>query len=69
MCPGSVCSVCLVEGLGDLAHRARDAQLLAVGGGNAGALLAAMLERVEAEVGEIGGLRDGRRCRRHRTRL
>ena len=45
-----------VERLGDLPHRARDAKLLAVGGGNAGALLAAMLERVEAKVGEVGGL-------------
>ncbi len=32
-------------------------QLLAVGGGDAGALLAAMLQRVEAEVGEVGRLR------------
>ena len=53
MWPGSVCERRLVEGVGDLAHRARDAQLLAVGGGDAGALLSAMLERVEAEVGEI----------------
>ena len=46
----------LVERFGDLAHRARDAELLAVGGGDAGALLSAMLKRVEAEVGEIGRL-------------
>ena len=45
-----------VERLGDLAHRARDAELLAVGGGNAGALLPAVLERVKAKVGEVGGL-------------
>ena len=46
-----------VERFRNLPHRSRDAKLLAVGGGNAGALLAAMLERVEAKVGEIGGLR------------
>ena len=36
---------------------ARDMRmLLAVGGGDAGALLPAVLQRVEAEVGEVGGL-------------
>jgi hypothetical protein len=46
----------LVEGVGDLPHRPRDAQLLTVGGGDAGALLAAMLQRIEPEIGEIRGL-------------
>ena len=46
----------LVERLGDLAHRAGDAELLAVGRGYAGALLPAVLERVKAKVGEVGGL-------------
>ena len=46
----------LVERLGDLAHAARTRIRFAVGGGDAGALLAAVLERVEAEVGEVGGL-------------
>ena len=46
----------LVERFGDLAHRPRDPELLAVGGGDAGALLAAMLKRVKAKVGEVGGL-------------
>ena len=55
MCPGSAASVSLVERVGHVAHRARDAHLLAVGGGDAGALLAAVLERVEAEIREVGG--------------
>ena len=46
----------LVERFGDLAHRPRDPELLAVGGGNAGALLPAVLKRVKAKVGEVGGL-------------
>ena len=67
--PGQRLQRLLVERFGHVPHRARDAQLLAVGAADAGALLAAMLERVEAEVGEVGGLRDARRCQKHRTRL
>ncbi len=47
----------LAECVGDLAHRARDAQLVAVGRGNAGALLAPVLQRVQAEIREVGRLR------------
>ena len=57
MWPGSVWSALLVERFCDLAHRARDAEFFAVGGGNARALLSPVLKRVEAEVGEIGRLR------------
>jgi hypothetical protein len=39
-----------------MAHPDRDAHLLAVRGGNPCALLAAVLERVETEVGHVGGL-------------
>ena len=46
----------LVERLGDLPHRARNPELLAVGRSDAGALLPSMLERIQAEVGEVGGL-------------
>ena len=45
----------LGERVGDMAHRLRDAHLRAVRCGNAGALLAAMLKRVEPEVGQVGG--------------
>ena len=43
-----------VEDVGDVAHRLRDAHLRAVGGGDARALLAAVLQRVQAEVGHVG---------------
>ena len=42
-----------VEDVVHIAHRLRDADLRAVGRGNAGALLPAVLKRVEPEVGEI----------------
>ena len=54
MWPGSAFERAFVEGLGDVPHRARDAHLLAVGGGDAGALLAAMLQRIEAEIRQVG---------------
>ena len=54
MCPGSDSSAGLVERLGHVAHGARDPHLLAVGGADAGALLAAMLQGVEAEIGQVG---------------
>ena len=41
------------EDLGDVPHAALDVHALAVPGADAGALLAAMLQRVEAEVGEV----------------
>jgi hypothetical protein len=44
----------LVERLGHVAHGARDPHLLAIGGADAGALLAAVLQRVEPEVGQVG---------------
>ena len=43
----------LVERIGHVAHRARYPDQGAVGGRDAGALLTAMLQRVEAEVGEV----------------
>ena len=46
----------LVERFGDVAHGAGDPELDAVGRGDAGALLPAVLERVKAEVSEVGGL-------------
>ena len=55
MWPGKRLEAALVERVGDVAHRARNAHLLAVGGRDAGALLAAMLQRVEAEIGQVGG--------------
>src|SRR5262245_56189079 len=45
----------LVEDVRDVPHLARDAHLLAVGGGDAGALLAPVLQRVETEIGHVGG--------------
>ena len=45
-----------VERLVDVAHRLRVADLDAVGRGDAGALLPAMLQRVQPEVGEVRGL-------------
>src|SRR5262245_28726869 len=47
----------LVEGVSDLSHRARRAKLFTVSRRDARAFLAAVLQRVQAEVGEIGGLR------------
>ena len=44
---------CLVH----VAHRFRQANLLAVGSGDAGALLTAMLQRIESEVREVRRLR------------
>src|SRR6185436_5224241 len=44
----------LVERIGHVAHRAGRAHALPVGGDDAGAFLAAVLQRVQAEVGEVG---------------
>ena len=46
----------LREDLADEAHPANDAEVVAVGRGDAGGLLPAMLERVEGEEHEPGGL-------------
>src|SRR5947207_2233587 len=43
-----------VERIGDVTHRTRHANLVVVGRGDAGALLAAVLKRVQAEVGHVG---------------
>ena len=51
--PGQPSSARFVERVGDLPHRPRDAHLAPVGGDDARALLAAMLQRVQAEVGEV----------------
>ena len=54
-CPGRLGERVAVEDVGHVAHRPGDADLLAVGRGDAGALLAAMLQRVQTEVGHVGG--------------
>ena len=54
--PGQALETLPAEHVGDPAHAALDVEGLAVGGGDAGRLLAAVLERVEAEVGDVGGL-------------
>src|SRR5882762_5679693 len=46
-----------LENFFDFAHGAMDVQLFAVARDDAGGFLAAMLQRVEAEVGEVGGFR------------
>jgi len=46
----------LVEDLGDQAHVLVDQDLRAVADSDAGRLLAAVLQRIEAEVGELGHL-------------
>ena len=50
----------LVEDLRDQAHVLVDQDLFAVADRDAGGLLAAVLERVEPEVGELGDLFTGR---------
>ena len=52
-CPGSFASMSLSNASFDIAHRLRDADLRAVGRGNAGALLPAVLQRVEPEIREF----------------
>jgi hypothetical protein len=44
------------EHVGDPAHGLLDVERVAVRGGDARRLLASMLERVQAEVGDVGGL-------------
>jgi len=55
--PGEIADRRFIEIVGDVAHRFVDAQSRAVGRRDADALLPAVLQRVQAEVGEIGGLR------------
>jgi hypothetical protein len=57
---GQAREVIFGERLRDEAHLAVRVQLLAVAGGDSSALLAAMLERVEAEVGDAGDILAGR---------
>ena len=54
--PGQVRQLVVVERVGDVAHRPGHTHLLAVGGGDAGALLPAVLERVQAEIRHVGRL-------------
>ena len=51
MWPGSLCEHFVGEDFRDQAHALDVGEVLAVGGGDAGGLLAAMLQRVEARVG------------------
>ena len=46
----------LVERIGDMTQRSGRADASAVGGDDAGALLTSMLERVQPEVSQVGGL-------------
>ena len=55
--PGEPGEFCLSEDVGDVAHGPRRDEAGAVGGGDAGALLAAVLQGVEAEVGHPRRLR------------
>ncbi len=47
----------LIKGVGNMTHGAFKSQLCPVGRGNATGLLAAMLQRVEAEIGPTRGVR------------
>ena len=58
--PGQGLQLALVEDLGDEAHVAHGEHAPAVADGDAGALLPAVLERVEREVGEAGDVAAGR---------
>ena len=59
MCPCSEPRRALVEDLGDQAHVLEDEDLAAVADRDAGGLLAAVLQGVEPEVGELGDLLAG----------
>ena len=54
---GQRCQRRFVEDVIDVAHLANEPHALAVGRGNAGAFLSAMLQRVEAQVGQLRRLR------------
>ena len=54
------------EVVADQAHAALGMEALAVEGDDAGGLLAAVLERVQAERRDGGGIRDARKCRTRR---
>ena len=53
MCRASSASTLRREDIGHMAHRLVAVDLAAVAGGDTGALLAAMLQRVQPEVGEV----------------
>ena len=54
--PGQVRQLVVVERFGDVAHRPGHTHVPNVGGGDAGALLPAVLERVQAEIRHVGRL-------------
>ena len=54
--PGQALEPVAAEHVGHPAHRLLDLEVVAVGGGDARRLLAAVLQRVEPEVGDVGGL-------------
>ena len=60
MSPGERPQLLLVEHLGDQAELAQGGDVPALAGRDPGRLLAAVLERVEAEVGEAGDVAAGR---------
>ena len=54
--PGSSARTSVGEDIGHVAHGFVAVDFAAVAGADAGAFLAAMLQRVEAQVGHLGGL-------------
>ena len=58
--PGQRLQLALVEDLRDEAHVPHGEHAAAVGDGDAGALLPAVLQRVEREVGQAGDVAAGR---------
>ena len=53
---GQLCECFAVEGIGDIAHRARHAHVLTVGRCNSRAFLPAVLQRVQSEIRHVGRL-------------
>src|SRR5262245_9440916 len=53
--PGQLRQRCGIERIGDVAHRPRQANVRPVGRGDSGALLAAVLQRVESEIRHVRG--------------
>ena len=53
--PGSFASTRGLKNFFDLAHGLVQVQVVAVAGDDSGGFLAAMLQRVQTEIGEIGG--------------
>jgi hypothetical protein len=54
---GQLCEHARLKNFFDFAHRAMEMKLIAIAGDDAGGFLAAMLQRIEAEVREISGFR------------